>query len=254
MLPPQVYRATTEGIISKVMGGFNGTVFAYGQTSSGKTHTMMGAPHEPGIVPLAVRAIFDHIEATQDREFLLRVSYMEVRSAHASLLEYYSIATVTHTLTAHASTRQSLRQRMLHRRNASNLPMPSDAASIIADHMFVGEQATKRGPVQTNDSHAPAGTAAMSRALGQSAPGQCMCPRDWRGPTVRATLPQMYNEEVNDLLAPENKKLAVHESREQGVYVAGLREDIVTSATQARRQADGAHGQTLFLCSTVHSN
>ena len=51
----QVYRATTEGIISKVMGGFNGTVFAYGQTSSGKTHTMLGAPHEPGIVPLAVQ-------------------------------------------------------------------------------------------------------------------------------------------------------------------------------------------------------
>ena len=44
---------------------------------------------------------------------------------------------------------------------------------------------------------------------------------------------QMYNEEVNDLLAPENKKLQVHESREQGVYVAGLREDIVTSAVQA---------------------
>lgn len=37
------------------MGGFNGTVFAYGQTSSGKTHTMMGVPEEPGIVPLAVR-------------------------------------------------------------------------------------------------------------------------------------------------------------------------------------------------------
>ena len=77
----QVYRATTEGIIRKVMGGFNGTVFAYGQTSSGKTHTMLGTSHEPGIVPLAVRAIFDHIEATQDREFLLRVSYMEVRTS-----------------------------------------------------------------------------------------------------------------------------------------------------------------------------
>ena len=76
----QVYRATTEGIIRKVTGGFNGTVFAYGQTSSGKTHTMLGTAREPGIVPLAVRAIFDHIEATQDREFLLRVSYMEVRS------------------------------------------------------------------------------------------------------------------------------------------------------------------------------
>jgi len=62
----------------------------------------------------------------------------------------------------------------------------------------------------------------------------------------------MYNEEVNDLLAPENKKLAVHESREQGVYVAGLREDIVTSATQVLHRTDNGHGWTLFLCFTVH--
>ena len=41
---------------------------------------------------------------------------------------------------------------------------------------------------------------------------------------------QLYNEEVNDLLAPENSKLQIHESKEAGVYVAGLREDIVTSA------------------------
>ena len=41
---------------------------------------------------------------------------------------------------------------------------------------------------------------------------------------------QLYNEEVNDLLAPENTKLQIHESKEAGVYVAGLREDIVTSA------------------------
>ena len=44
------------------------------------------------------------------------------------------------------------------------------------------------------------------------------------------SLLQLYNEEVNDLLAPENSKLQIHESREAGVYVAGLREDIVTSA------------------------
>jgi hypothetical protein len=35
-----VYDGTTRGIIESVVGGFNGTVFAYGQTSSGKTHTM----------------------------------------------------------------------------------------------------------------------------------------------------------------------------------------------------------------------
>ena len=64
----------------QVVGGFNGTVFAYGQTSSGKTHTMRGSADEPGIIPLAVAEIFDKIHSMQDREFLLRVSYMEVRS------------------------------------------------------------------------------------------------------------------------------------------------------------------------------
>lgn len=44
---------------------------------------------------------------------------------------------------------------------------------------------------------------------------------------------QLYNEEVNDLLAPENLRLPIHESKEAGVYVAGLREDIVTSPEQA---------------------
>ncbi len=41
---------------------------------------MRGTPEEPGITLLAVRDIFNHIGSTQDREFLLRVSYMEVRT------------------------------------------------------------------------------------------------------------------------------------------------------------------------------
>ena len=40
---------------------------------------------------------------------------------------------------------------------------------------------------------------------------------------------QLYNEEVNDLLAQDNTKLQIHESKESGIYVAGLREEIVTS-------------------------
>lgn len=43
---------------------------------------------------------------------------------------------------------------------------------------------------------------------------------------------QLYNEDINDLLAPENLKLPIHESKENGVYVAGLREDIVVSTDQ----------------------
>lgn len=43
---------------------------------------------------------------------------------------------------------------------------------------------------------------------------------------------EIYNEEINDLLAPEHRKLQIHESIERGIFVAGLREEIVTSAKQ----------------------
>ncbi len=73
-----VYEATTKSLIKKTVSGFNSTIFAYGQTSSGKTFTMRGSDQEPGIITLAVSEIFSIIEQTTDREFLLRVSYMEV--------------------------------------------------------------------------------------------------------------------------------------------------------------------------------
>ncbi|KAL1546870.1 kinesin-like protein KIN-7N [Salvia divinorum] len=114
-----VYKLLIKGIISAAMEGFNGTAFAYGQTSSGKTFTMNGSENDPGIIHRAVRDIFDKIEETSDREFLIRVSYMEI-----------------------------------------------------------------------------------------------------------------YNEEINDLFAVENQKLQIHESLVRGVFVAGLREEIVNSADQ----------------------
>lgn len=83
----ELYATTTQGLIRKLVHGFNSTVFAYGQTSSGKTHTMRGTPDEPGIIPMAVQEVFSLIEQSQDREFLLRVSYMEVRSLQTTAQE-----------------------------------------------------------------------------------------------------------------------------------------------------------------------
>ena len=74
----QVYDECTRKIVQNVMDGFNGTVFAYGQTSSGKTHTMFGSKDEPGVIPLAVRDVFDAVRRGSDREFLIRVSYLEI--------------------------------------------------------------------------------------------------------------------------------------------------------------------------------
>ncbi|XP_068471595.1 kinesin-like protein KIN-7O isoform X3 [Phaseolus vulgaris] len=115
----QVYEARTKDIVEAAVRGFNGTVFAYGQTNSGKTFTMRGSKAEPGVIPLAVNDLFRIIQQDVDREFLLRMSYMEI-----------------------------------------------------------------------------------------------------------------YNEEINDLLAPEHRKLQIHENLERGIYVAGLREEIVASPEQ----------------------
>ena len=42
--------------------GINGTIFAYGQTASGKTYTMLGCSSEPGVITLAVEELFQHIQ------------------------------------------------------------------------------------------------------------------------------------------------------------------------------------------------
>ncbi|KAJ0980354.1 hypothetical protein J5N97_008609 [Dioscorea zingiberensis] len=114
-----VHELLTRPIILAAVDGFNGTAFAYGQTSSGKTYTMNGSDSDPGIIQLAVRDVFGTIQMVTDREFLIRVSYMEI-----------------------------------------------------------------------------------------------------------------YNEEINDLLVLGNQKLPIHESLERGVYVAGLREEIVNNTDQ----------------------
>ncbi|WMV24058.1 hypothetical protein MTR67_017443, partial [Solanum verrucosum] len=121
----EIYEARTKNIVSAAVQGFNGTVFAYGQTSSGKTHTMRGSITEPGVIPMSVQDLFNFIEKEVDREFLVRMSYMEI-----------------------------------------------------------------------------------------------------------------YNEEINDLLVPEHRKLQIHESIERGIFVAGLREEIVASPDQVLELMD----------------
>ncbi|RID51141.1 hypothetical protein BRARA_H01828 [Brassica rapa] len=73
-----VYDVAARPVVKAAMEGVNGTVFAYGVTSSGKTHTMHGDQESPGIIPLAIKDVFSIIQDTPGREFLLRVSYLEI--------------------------------------------------------------------------------------------------------------------------------------------------------------------------------
>lgn len=78
----KVYNEAAKSIVSDVLAGYNGTIFAYGQTSSGKTHTMegvIGDPTKQGIIPRIVNDIFNHIYTMEmNLEFHIKVSYYEI--------------------------------------------------------------------------------------------------------------------------------------------------------------------------------
>lgn len=77
-----LYDETVRPLIDSVLAGFNGTIFAYGQTGTGKTYTMQGAwldPERRGVIPNAFDHIFTHISRSQsDRQYLVRASYLEI--------------------------------------------------------------------------------------------------------------------------------------------------------------------------------
>ncbi|KAF0023806.1 hypothetical protein F2P81_024436 [Scophthalmus maximus] len=77
-----LYDESVRPLIDSVLAGFNGTIFAYGQTGTGKTYTMQGAwmdPEKRGVIPNAFDHIFTHISRSQsDRQYLVRASYLEI--------------------------------------------------------------------------------------------------------------------------------------------------------------------------------
>ena len=77
----QIYEEMCLPLVSGVLEGYNGTVFAYGQTGCGKSFSMMGVEdpvENKGIIPRAFGHIFDHVAVTRDVKFLVRASYLEI--------------------------------------------------------------------------------------------------------------------------------------------------------------------------------
>ena len=72
-------------MVESVMQGYNGTIFAYGQTGCGKTHTMIGVKGDKsqrGIIPNAFDHIFGYFDDAQNmkKKFLIRCSYLEINN------------------------------------------------------------------------------------------------------------------------------------------------------------------------------
>lgn len=78
----QIYDDVAFSLVEAVLEGYNGTIFAYGQTGCGKTFTMMGENSNPdlkGIIPNAFAHIFGHIQNEEtNKKFLVRCSFIEI--------------------------------------------------------------------------------------------------------------------------------------------------------------------------------
>jgi len=78
----EVYDQVAFPIVDSIFQGYNGTIFAYGQTGCGKTFTMMGIITDPqlrGVIPNAFDHIFGFIKTEgESRKFFLRCSFVEI--------------------------------------------------------------------------------------------------------------------------------------------------------------------------------
>uniref|UniRef100_A0A6Q2Z5U6 Kinesin-like protein n=1 Tax=Esox lucius TaxID=8010 RepID=A0A6Q2Z5U6_ESOLU len=96
----QMYKASAQMIVKDVLEGYNGTIFAFGQTSSGKTHTMEGSLHDPdnmGIIPRIVQDIFNYIYSMDENlEF-----HIKVWTTTSVFLLYSSLSVTKNNLSVH---------------------------------------------------------------------------------------------------------------------------------------------------------
>lgn len=77
----EIYDETARPLVNCILEGFNCTIFAYGQTGTGKTYTMEGIradPEKRGIIPNSFEHIFNHIARSQNQQYLVRSSYLEI--------------------------------------------------------------------------------------------------------------------------------------------------------------------------------
>ncbi|XP_074475283.1 kinesin-like protein KIF22 [Sebastes fasciatus] len=77
----EVFRSSVKPTLPHILNGQNASVFAYGPTGAGKTHTMMGSSDQPGVIPRAVREVFKLVKAKDEEEgwdYSIGMSYLEI--------------------------------------------------------------------------------------------------------------------------------------------------------------------------------
>lgn len=74
-----VYEHTTKPLLDSILDGYNGTVFAYGATGCGKTHTILGTPTDPGVIFLTMKELYERINILSDTKIVdVSILFLEI--------------------------------------------------------------------------------------------------------------------------------------------------------------------------------
>ncbi|SPO23037.1 related to kinesin [Ustilago trichophora] len=74
-----VFEETCKPLLDGILNGYNASVFAYGATGCGKTHTISGTPQDPGLIFLTMKELYNRIQdARDDSDVQIRLSYLEI--------------------------------------------------------------------------------------------------------------------------------------------------------------------------------
>ena len=140
-----LYDESFAHLVDSVLKGFNGTIFAYGQTGTGKTFTMEGVKgdaEKKGVIPRSFEHIFAHISAAELHEqYLVRASYLEIYQEE-----------IRDLLCKDQKRRMELKERPdtgVYVKDLSSFVCKSQ--SEIEHVMSVGNQNRKVGPTNMNE-------------------------------------------------------------------------------------------------------
>ncbi|GAB1286662.1 Kinesin-like protein KIF18A [Apodemus speciosus] len=137
----EVFEHTTKPILHSFLNGYNCTVFAYGATGSGKTHTMLGSAAEPGVMYLTMVDLFKCMdEIKEEKECSTAVSYLEVyneqirdlltNSGPLAVREDAQKGVVVHGLTLHQPKSSEEILQLLDSGNKNRTQHPTDVNSV----------------------------------------------------------------------------------------------------------------------------
>lgn len=164
-----VYENTTKPLLDSILDGFNSTVFAYGATGCGKTHTILGTPDDPGVIFLTMKELYERIELLRDTKIVdVSILFLEIynetirdllcpETPHKKLIlreDAKNRITVTHLLSQKPLCVEEVMELiMVGNQNRTSSPTEANAASSRSHAVLQINVALRDRTASLNEEH-----------------------------------------------------------------------------------------------------